>query len=234
VNRLDALYDLGGLHSRGERKLLDETFENEILERLLIGPGELPDHVVSVENCSFIKCKVKGEFRIAPGVKLQNVIFEDVISPDLMTINTQAVLDRVVVKGGAKTKGLWVKPAIIEDRDVSNEFSEWVRRSSNAVDWMLDFSGYEGGEIEVVGLPLNKIKWNTDRHIVINLDWSKTEVWQRLALPITGFFRLRMKRLQTFGVNSGVYSLPDISSKLYASAREELSKIISSGFDVRG
>jgi hypothetical protein len=99
---------------------------------------------------------------------------------------------------------------------------------------MLDFTDYEGDEVEVVGLPLNKVRWNKDRHVVIRSEWMSTDAWVKLALPIAGFFRMRMRRLQTFCADEGIYSLPPVGSKLRAVAEDELKRMIEIGFDVRG
>lgn len=98
-----------GIRPGVSRTLENADFAYVKFERLLIGPGTPPQSTVRVANCSFSSCMVGGEFRIAPGVELENVVFVEVSSPDLMTINTEAVLKNVIVRGSSKLRGLWVK-----------------------------------------------------------------------------------------------------------------------------
>ncbi len=199
------------------------------LERLLIGPGCPPESIVRLAKCFFSDCSVAGEFRVAPGVELESVVFDSIASPDLMTINTQSVLKNVIVRGASRSRGLWVKPANFQDAERECLCQDWSAAASEGVECMLDFSEFYGAEVEVVGLPLAKLRWNHEHHVPILLEWKATERWKQIDLPVTSYWWMRMKRLQTFNVTAGVFSLPSSKNKKYAQTKEEMARLIDAG-----
>jgi hypothetical protein len=229
TDNVETLYALGGLQSGGGRGIENENFVKVKLERLLIGPGTPPQSTVRVANCSFSDCSVVGEFRIAPGVELESVVFDNVTSPDLMTINTQTALRNVIVRGSSKLRGLWVKPADFADVERKRLCQDWSAAASDGVERMLDFSEFYGEEVEVVGLPLSKLRWNHEHHVPIFLDWIASEKWKQIGLPLTSYWSMRMKRLQAFNATAGVYSLPSPKNKKYAQTKEEMARLIDAG-----
>jgi hypothetical protein len=172
---------------------------------------------------------VAGEFRVAPGAELRNVLFENVSSPDSMIINTQTILNNVVVRGSPKSGGLWVKPADFVDPERKRDCLEWASADLENIACMLDFSEFDAEETEVLGLPLSKLRWNRERHVPVILGWKMSEEWRRLALPPTSYWSLSMKRLQTFGVNEGIFSLPSPRNKRYADAKNEMDRLVQAG-----
>lgn len=229
TDNFEALYALAGLRSDSARTVENASFVNAGFERLLIGPGTPPQSIVRMVNCTFLDCSVAGEFRIAPGVELEDVIFENIASPDLMTINTQTILKNVIVKGSPSSRGLWVKPADFADAERERLCQDWSSDASKTIECMLDFSEFHGEETEVVGLPLSKLKWNRERHVPVLLNWGVSEEWKRIGLPSSSYWSMRMRRLQTFGATEGVFSLPSPKSKKYAQTKEEMIRLIEVG-----
>ncbi|BCL93369.1 hypothetical protein ACNRBV_04025 [Ralstonia pseudosolanacearum] len=229
MNNIESLYGLGGLHVGGPRELSNITLVDENLERLLIGPGRPPASTVLLKDSAFTRCAIRGELRIAPGVALENVLFDDVRGPDMMTVSTQAALDRVIVKGGHASVGLWVKPSDFATPSDRQECEAWAASRQSAASWMLDFSELESKEVEVVGLPLDKLRWNTERHVPLKLDRFQGSAWKALNLPSTNFWRARLRRLELFGVTEGVYSLPLEGDKRYAQTKEEMLYLVREG-----
>lgn len=205
----------------GPRELSNAHFHNETLEELLLGPGAPPGSVVSMRDCSFIDCVVLGQFRVAAGVVLENVWFENIRAPDSLTISAQAVLSNVTVKGRQGCAGLWVKPSNFSTEAERQQFEDWAVSNSKATPLMLDFSGLSSAEVEVVGLPLEKLRWNAERHAALRLERVRSDTWSRLKIGPTSFWRLRAKRLQVFGAKEGVFSLPLESQKIDAQSMEE-------------
>lgn len=226
---INQLYSLAGLQPGAQRKLSGCRFEGERLERLLFGPGSPPEAPVLVEDCEFLKCRVDGEFRIAPGVILENVRFNEVLSPDFFTVSTQSLLSRVVISGGKSNKGLWVKPTGFIDPTVQNAYEQWVAAAAVPAEWMLDFSDFHGKDVEVVGFPAAKLKWDRERHVLLELQWKKAEAWQALNFPVTSFWRMRLKRLEAFGVTEGVYSLPRPKDDKYLQVKDEMLRLADCG-----
>ena len=226
---LESLYSLAGLRSDRARNLSDATFRGVRFDRLLIGPGTPPDALVHVSRCKFRDCSVAGEFRVAPGVVLEDVIFDRMSSRDSFTINTQVILKNVVVCGAPKFGGLWVKPADLADSMRRSALQDWVDSARDGIDLMLDFSGFEAEETEVIGLPLSKLKWNHDKHVPVKLGWKDLDEWKRLNFPLTSFWSLSIRRLQSFHASEGVFALPSPSNRKYAQAMDEMSRLIESG-----
>jgi hypothetical protein len=225
---LDNLYGLGGISSGGPRALADETFRGLSFDRLLFGPGKLPDETVSLRRCTFSSCVVRGEFRVDPGVLLDEVVFDDVRASDPMTISAEAALRNVVVKGGRKAARLWVKPSEYSGALDRSSYKNWARRESLGP-FMLDFSELEAAEVEVVGLPLVSIRWSPERHVALSAKGITQGVLAGHGYGPTSFWRSRLKRLELFGVEEGVFSLPSKSDKRHTSVLEELSALKSLG-----
>lgn len=227
---MEILDDLAGLRTDAERRLDGAKFENAKLQRLLFGPGVPPRALVRLKDCSFVDCAVGGEFRIAPGVELENVLFEEVTSPDAMTINTQSVLNRVTVKGSRKCGGLWVKPGSFQDPERKRLCEEWANAASESIDVMLDFSEYLADGTEVIGLPLAKLKWNSDLHFPLTMRGRAPAEWDELELPPNSFWSMAVKRLQMFDAAEGVFALPKESHRKYAQAQAEMPRVVDAGF----
>lgn len=226
---VQAIYALAGLRPGGPRGIENANFENVEFERLVIGPGKPPTSIVRVMNCSFSDCSVAGPFMVAAGAELENVVFDNVSSPDLMTIDTQTVLKNVVVKGSSKLRGLWVKPSAFADAELKRLCVEWSSTASESISCMLDFSEFCGKETEVVGLPLSKLRWNRERHVPVLLEWKASAEWKRLDLPLTSYWSMSMKRLQMFGATEGIFSLPSPKDKNYVRTTEEMNRLIQVG-----
>ncbi|POH85870.1 hypothetical protein CJ026_002440 [Ralstonia pickettii] len=157
------------------------------------------------------------------------MLFDDVRSADMLTVSTQAVLDRVVVRGGRGAVGLWVKPSEFATSSDRQDCEAWAATRQSASSWMLDFSELESKEVEVVGLPLDKLRWNTERHVALKLERFQGGAWKALNLPPTNFWRARLRRLELFGVAEGVYSLPLEADKRYAQTKEEMLYLVREG-----
>ncbi|MES2161414.1 MAG: hypothetical protein V4476_09695 [Pseudomonadota bacterium] len=229
-HKLETLYSLGGgLRNTGPRELVNAHFNGESLERLLIGPGALPDSVVSMRNCSFSKCSIKEVFLIHGGVILDNVVFDSLRFPDMATISAQTVFNRVVFKGKMKGSGLWVKPLQFADPAMRPIYDQWASDAWSSIDWMLDISELETKEVEIVGLPASKLRWNPERHVVVKREWVSSDAWKELNFPFSSFWRQRVKRLDAFNVTEGLYSLPLPEEKIYLQAKEDMSRLIECG-----
>ena len=83
--------------------------------------------------------------------------------------------------------------------------------------------------MEVLGLPLEKIRWNPMRNVALRLKDFENDAWKKMSLPINSFWRLCLKRLEIFGMTEGVYSLPPASDKKFHQTMEEKEKLIEAG-----
>ena len=211
---LRRLFSLSGVNWSGPRGLENASFADTTLPRLLIGPGLPPFASVRVANCSFRNCRIQGEMRIAPGVELESVVFDNVSAPDGMLINTPTILRNVTVNGSVKKRGLWVKPSSAPmDADTKERYREWTDRAAGDRRTMLDFSGLDAPDTEVVGLPLSQLRWNPAWHLPMLREWKDSEAWRRLDFPAMSPLWVRMRRLERFDAAAGVFSLPSDTKK---------------------
>jgi hypothetical protein len=226
VDDLTSVYALAGPSEGASRELREANFDRLRFDRLLFGPGTPEGGLVTVSRCSFIKCKVDGSFRIAHGVQMDDVLFEDMRSPDAMIINTQTVLSRVVITGGKNASSLWVKPS--ETERSRPALAAWLETAPQN-EFALDFSNLQS-HAEVVGLPLSRLRWNPEFHVPLTLDWVSNPTWSNLGLTPNGFWERRVLRLRDSGCTEGVFTLPDRSSKLHNAAMKELDGMQAAGF----
>lgn len=228
-SQISRLTNLFGANFDRPRELTDVTFEDLDFPRITVGPGAPPGAGVKLSRCVFANCVVGGEFRIAPGCELRDVVFDSVSSPDSLLIATQTVLSNVVVKGAPKCGGLWIKPAEIMDPVRMHSTSSWAEALNDGVELMLDFSEYRSDDVEVIGLPLSKLRWNASIHVPVDLAWTELPAWKLVRSGLGPFWSLRLKRLRSFKVNVGVFSLPAVGDKEYARTIDELTQLCECG-----
>ncbi|KPC52549.1 hypothetical protein WG78_11915 [Amantichitinum ursilacus] len=114
--------------------------------------------------------------------------------------------------------------------NVGENLKKWKERYDDSIHLMLDFSDFKGRQVEVLGLPLDKLKWNSELHIpMVRARFGKS-VWKDLEFPLNSFWFMRFKRLELFDVSEGVFSLPSKSDKKYAQTMSEMQILIEGGF----
>lgn len=216
---------------RRNRLLEHRVFEKQSLPELVLGPKKSIDEEYIVKDCRFSDCAIThGAFLIFQGVILENVTFENVSSPDLATISTEAVLNNVIFKGQPKTGGVWVKPLDILDPNLDTAYWQWATSKAQNIDLMLDISDF-WGYVEIIGLPLAKVKVNPKRHYVVTKEWYEVD-WDRLAIPRTSFWRISMMRLADFEADTCVFSMPDRRKRNYDQICRELELLRASGLEI--
>jgi len=112
---------------------------------------------------------------------------------------------------------------------VSAEIIEWARVGLSEVDLAIDFSGLAAPEIEVLGIPSAKLKWNPELHICVSKSWEDSEHWAALDLARESIWRLTLERLHDFNCEEGVFSLPVLGDGNYRTDMEELARIEAAG-----
>lgn len=224
----DEIYRLRGKSLSGPRVLVGREFFKEKLETIEFGSGRpLEGSPVSVYDCRFISCATKGEFSISHGVEMRSVTFDEMRSPDHMMVSSASIFESVVIRGGRKASSLWCTPP--HPGDVSAEIIEWARVGVSEVDLAIDFSELAAPEIEVLGIPSAKLKWNPELHICVSTTWETSEHWAALDLAPESIWRLTVERLHDFGCDEGVFSLPVPGDDNYLTDMEELARIESAG-----
>jgi hypothetical protein len=208
-----------------ELGLIDKVFNNVELDEFVIGPVKPNELTIKLENVVFSNCFIASRrFVVREGVILKNVTFDNVESEDALTISTNSLLDGVVVKGNPSHGALWVRPDEVLDEKRDRELRAWILSKIENIDFMLDISDFEG-EVEILGLPPEKVKYNADRHHLITKDWNERCDWKQLDIPPTSFWRLSLRRLKTFDVESGIFSLPEKNDKRFELALEDMEKL---------
>lgn len=196
----------------------------ETIPELSLGPGKPPDLVYGIENSIFERCEVQpGKFRIQRGVELRNVTFDHVYSSSGITISASAVLDRVVFRG--RCGDLWVRPDEKPDRRIE----EWADSRKLTTTQMIDISHHEGGEVVLLGVPVEKVKMDPDRHVLIRSGWSDSVEWASLGIPPESFWPIAVQYVSGFGVLEGILSLPSKRGRDYGQTLDEMGMLIDAG-----
>ena len=217
--------------SDGNKLLTGSRFEGAEFDEFSIGPVENPGLSYRIENTEFLRCNINpGEFAIRAGVRLQNVLFDSVSSRDSMLVSSSAVFDRVKIKGRMSTGGLWVKPDEVFDEARDGKLRKWAENAISEIDWMIDISDYWGPEVTVLGWPADKIIVDSSRHVLVRSDWNRAVDWDNLGIGPTGFFRVSVRYLRGFGVETGVFSLPDEGNSEYDKTFAEMALLREAGF----
>jgi len=212
--------------SAGNKSLAGATFVKQRFPELVFGPALPGVQDFIVENTRFENCVIQaGMFYVFDGVILRNVVFDNVSSADAFTISTRAVLDHVIVSGSPKRGGLWVKPFETRDHAQQHALGDWLLRIHSRIDVMLDISSYRGPEVEIVGLPPEKIVIDPERHFVVRREWKDSIDWKELSIPPTGFIRTRLVRLQLFKAAAGIYDRPSKGEENYGEAMKEFAQL---------
>lgn len=230
---LDTLFDLGGVRtSGGPRKLSGATFTGEVFPRFWIGPGVPPDACVSIVDSTFSKCVFEGNFRVAPGTIIENVLFDQPRITGMMVFNTESVLSGLVLKGGHECGGLWVKPSASfspAEKQATAVAKEWAQSKWDSIPLMIDFSELDPVELEVVGLPLEKLRWNRTRQVAISLSRFRRDVLDSMALPPGNYWWHRLRALQLFRTSEGVFALPHENQKNYSEVMHQRDELLQAG-----
>jgi len=227
VDSLNALYALGGVSPNQHRSLMKKSFTRERLQEIYLGPGDPPISTVEVSGCSFVSCQVDGLFTISEGVNLHSVVFSEIRAPDGMTIYSASIFNNVIIKGGRKAASLWCKPP---SRGDGNEaLIEWARRGMADIEVAIDFSELAAPDLEVVGIPTSKLRWNPELHIRVSRSWQESEHWAALELSKRSTWDLSLRRLRQFRCDEGIFSLPVRGDRHYATDMEELARIEEAG-----
>lgn len=209
----------------GNRRLENQTFVKESFPELVLGPIQSIYQSYNVSDCVFRDCVVTpGDFRISHGVELHRVVFNNVLSSDLMTISTTSLLDEVVIQGGPKSRGIWVKPFGALTADFEQTLRSRMDSMAQNVSVMLDISAYFGKEVAIIGLPVEKVIYDSSRHFAITRAWCDVD-WDRLEIPKTSFWRIRVLALDDFDVDSGIFNLPRPGDRKYEERMREMIKL---------
>jgi hypothetical protein len=90
---------------------------------------------------------------------------------------------------------------------------------------MLDIVDYKGPDVEVLGLPVEKVHYDHRRHVVVHRDWDTSVDWSALQIPSTSFWRICLLRLQDFDVQYGIFDLPGKEHRRYERTMNEWQQL---------
>lgn len=218
----------------GNRRLFGGLFSGERFEELAFGPLQSPAQQYLIERCTFINCVIESRlFHVFDGVQLRDVTFHNVSSLDPLTISTYALLENVKVSGCPKSGGVWVKPFESAKGGVDQYRVRAMEYAQN-VQCMLNIEECADADVEILGLPVDKVVFNRDCHCVINRKWSTSVDWKGIGIPATSFWRTRLLRLNVFNVDSGVFSLPQKGERLHEKTMEEMRVLERAGVICEG
>ncbi len=212
-------------------EITGRSFRRQTFTQISIGPCLPPGERIRLLDTEFRNCTVEpGEFSFRGGVELRRVLFDTVCSRDSLTISSDTALDHVVVKGCLKNGGLWIRPDEAIDPEKSQMRKLWRDEVSKSISLHVDFSELDSRYVEVIGLPVQKLRYNPERHIAVHLQWAKSVEISRLER--FGFVLSSLRRLKTFGVKQGVFAAPTQSSELYPGLLRDVEVLRSAGIEL--
>lgn len=215
----------------GRKIITKREFSNITFSEFVLGPVKNAGDEIRLSDVAFLNCNVMpGPFVIRAGVSLERVIFDAVDSSDSMVISANSVLNSVVVKGSPRKGGIWIRPDEIFDADEDYRLKKWVIEQSSSIEWMLDISAYDAEHIEIMGMPIEKVKFNPEKHVAIFAHAGVGVSWDALGIPRSSFWRISHRRLKTYNVESGIFGLPLKTDEIYEETIFELEKLRAVGF----
>lgn len=173
---------------------------------------------ILIENVKFIDCKLtEGSARIGPGVVLKNIIFQNFACGNFIQISTSASLQQLVFMGQVPNT------VVIRPEENISRLEDY-----KDVDFCVDIEQYNG-EVSIIGLPLNKIKINSEYHIKIDSKAFDTINWSNLGISPISFWGIAIKKIKITGSVGGVFSFPKKNTSYYKKFLNELQILNSEG-----
>lgn len=184
--------------SDGTRRLTDRRFEDSTFHDLNLYPTH--GRRLILERVSFVRCRTHpGTCWISGGTTLRDVVIEDMDCGDALRISSNCQLERVILRLRKQHCSLIVRPFKGDD----------PRFQQDSKDWCLDIAEFHGHDIEVIGIPADKIRIAPACQVVVRSGWRTQFDWDEIGLKRLGFFGIVTKKLLAHNVGEGVFSLPD-------------------------
>ncbi len=209
---IENITDEMSIDKDGSYILAGKTYNEEVFKDFTVNP--LPGNIISIVNTEFNKCKVSiGTCMLMKGTVLKEVTFNDFNCGDALHISSEAILDKVKIIGPKFPKMIWIRPESQGDqRDDHNKVS---------VEWMLDISNFNG-EVSITGLPVNKVKIDTEKQVIVGAEIFKKLDWKRLGLSSLSYWRLLAKKVEVDSSSEGIFSIPKKTDRDYERSINEL------------
>jgi hypothetical protein len=201
----------------GDLDLVNKTFEGQQFNEILLAPAAGTQ--LAVRQVVFTNCVTSpGTCRVLGGVTLDDVSFIDLDCGDALRLCTESVRSHVLVSGDCP-KSLIVQPA--------TEHGYSIPAAVNT-DWQLDISQFTG-EVVVVGMRGNMVRKDPNMQATVQSAWAKDIPWKDLGIGPFSYWRLFIKKLNAFGTEEGVFSLPDVGHKHHAEVMREKAVLEKTG-----
>jgi hypothetical protein len=182
--------------ANGNRRLRDRNFEGETFADLSLNAPE--GTTLLLEKVWFLRCRIDpGTCWIGGRSTLRDVVIEDLECGDAMRFDSSCLFERVVLKQKMRKGKLIITPS-----DAGLPCNDELNG------WCLDIAAFNG-EVVVLGLPVHKVRINPDRHVIVHRNWRHQFDWASLGLNRLGFIGITTKKVDSHGMDTGIFSLPD-------------------------
>lgn len=216
-----------GARIRGKDKSAHDVCIKDVeLDEFVLGPVEHASQNYSLTNSSFRNIRISGAFLVYEGVRLENVVFEDVTCSDALTLSNLSRLASVKFVGNKGGKGLWIKPLDNFSSDVACGPEPKSDPTGRPPETMVDITQFYGDDVEILGLPIDKVRFDHSRHFAIDSRWNAIQ-WDEYGIEKSSFWRMRFRRLPLFEVETGIFELPTSRSKNYEAAIRDSRRLLS-------
>jgi hypothetical protein len=182
--------------ANGNRSLRDQHFDGITFADLSLNTPN--GTKVLLERVTFLRCRTDpGTCWIGGRSTLRDVVIDELECGDAMRFDGNCRFERVVLRQERRTGKLIIA---LSDAGVTN--------NGDHDNWCLDIAKFNG-EVVVIGLPADRVRINPDRHVIVHRHWRHQLDWVSLGLNRLGFIGITTKKLDSHGMATGIFSLPD-------------------------
>ena len=162
--------------------------------------------------------RIRGKDKSAHDVCIKDV--------DALTLSNLSRLASVKFVGNKGGKGLWIKPLDNFSSDVACGPEPKSDPTGRPPETMVDITQFYGDDVEILGLPIDKVRFDHSRHFAIDSRWNAIQ-WDEYGIEKSSFWRMRFRRLPLFEVETGIFELPTSRSKNYEAAIRDSRRLLS-------
>lgn len=188
--------------------LTDKVFDDGII-RAQVEPGQLRLSDIHITNCQF-----RG-IDIGRGVRLENVIFDDLKITSSFEVSAHSSFNNVKFIGMPNLSSLWIRRNGFINSSIKQKFDFWIEQQAKDVDVMIDISELECSDISIYGIPVDKVKIDKDRQFILKRSRFNKKILASQGIVLSPFWSNRITNLPT-PQGSAIYSLPSKKSKYFS------------------
>lgn len=202
-------------HADGNYFLRNKSYSNETFDLLIVPVKK--ENTFTISNSTFENCKTEYGFFFQKNHILKNVSFINFDCGDTLHISNEAIIENLKISGK--------KPKMVFISSEDEPTSILQKFDSLALD-IYDFYG----NVNIIGIPLHRVKFNTERHVPLRKALLQNVNWEKLNLDTTCYWRLALRKIINSDAEEGIFSLPKKTQKNYEKTVNDLKILKEHGY----